>query len=194
MVGNLAVRITATQTRTRINTLQVPTLFSCWTISVDNTFRSTGYIWIPKVFWDTLTGGRTVAFTANCIGSARCWVARINNFSGRGRCWPFVAGGERIANVAGITCALRQMIADGALRVGAAYAGTRILALLLDTRQGRGTLRVDGAFRFAFNVWVAEQAGQAGTAGSSRALPTFGVDTAWRWSARIDDFWSWGGC
>ena len=194
MVGHLAVCITSTQTRTRVNTLQVPTLFGCWTISVDNTFRTTGHIWITKVFWDTLTGGCTVAFTANCIGSTRCWVAWINNFSRRRWGWSLVACGERIANVAGITCALRQMIADRALRVCAAHSGTRILALLLDTRQGRGTLGVDGALGFAFDVRVAEQAGQAGTAGSSRALPTFGVDTAGRWPARINDFWSWGSC
>ena len=86
------------------------------------------------------------------------------------------------------------MIADGALRVCAAHSGTRILALLLDTRQGGGTLGVDGALGFAFDVRVAEQAGQTSTAGSSRALPTLSVDTAGRWPARINDFWSWGSC
>ena len=193
MIGHLAVSITATQTRARVHTLKVPTLFGCWAVSVYNTFRAAGNIWIAIIFWDTLTGGRAVTLTTNCIGSARCWVAGINNFSRRWRCWPFVAGGKRIANVAGIAGTLCQMIADRALGIGAANAGTRIPTLLLDTRQGWGALRVDGTLGFAFNVWVTEQARQTGTAGSSRALPTFGVDTAGRGSARVNDFRSWRG-
>ena len=55
------------------------------------------------------------------------------------------------------------------------------------------TVGVDGTFRFAFNVWVALQTWVAGARGSLVSICALSIDATWRWSAWVNDLWSWCG-
>lgn len=56
VVLNLAYSIDTTSSRAWVNALVSLTYFIRTTVRVDHTFWSTGYIWISKIFWNTLTG------------------------------------------------------------------------------------------------------------------------------------------
>ena len=69
VVGHLAVGIAATKARTRVHTLEVPTLLGGRAVSVDDTFRSTGHIGVSKVVGNALAGGSPLPVIADSIGS-----------------------------------------------------------------------------------------------------------------------------
>jgi hypothetical protein len=75
----------------------------------------------------------------------------------------------------------------------ATHAGTGIHALVAHAGQHVRTVGIDGALRLALHVRVALEAGQAGAGRRPAAVPAFGVNTAGRWPAGVNDLWSGAG-
>ena len=50
---------------------------------------------------------------------------------------------------------------------------------------------VDGALRLAFNIRVSLKTGQTLARGCTVPFVANGIDTTWRWIARVNDLWPW---
>jgi hypothetical protein len=105
----------------------------------------------------------------------------------------WVACGEGIANVAGITAADRAVRLHGAGGMLAADPGTGVAALVPNAGQLGGALGVGGALGPALHVGVALQAGQAGAGGGAAAVRALRVDAARRRPTGVANFRPRGG-
>ena len=79
-----------------------------------------------------------------------------------------------------------------ALGVDPADPRTGVHAFISHTCLVSWAIRIDGAFRLAFNVRVALQARQTGAGGSALPVAAHGVDAAWRRSAWVNGAWCGG--
>ena len=159
MVSNITLCIYTTYSGTGIHTVQPLASLVWWTVRVDNTFRSTGYVWIPKVFRYTLASSCSVTVVTHCVWSTGWGVAGINYLCD---CWwwgSFPATWcKGVPFITWITSTDRIMIL---YRTGCMYTThtwTGINTLLVNTSLCWGTLLVNCTFRFAFNVRVSKQA------------------------------------
>ena len=80
VVSNLTAGIDATDSRTRVNAFVSLACFVGGTVRVYNTFRSTCYIGISKVFRYTLAGCCSVSILTNSIGTTGSWITWVNFF------------------------------------------------------------------------------------------------------------------
>ena len=154
MVLNPAVCIYSTCSRTGINAMKLLTCFARWTVWVDHTFRSTCYIWITKVVWNTLAGGCSVSFIANSICTTWRWSAWINNFSRNWQCCNSCAVSERISCVSWITCTGWIVILHWTWSISSTNSWTRIHTFLIDTCFVCWTFWVDCTFWFTLHIWI----------------------------------------
>ena len=99
---------------------------------------------------------------------------------------------EGITNEAWVAPANWAVPGHRALGVNPADPRTGVHTFISHTCLVSWAVRVDGAFRFAFNVRVALQAGQTGAGGSTLPVATHGIDTAWRRSAWVNGAWCGG--
>ena len=93
-----------------------------------------------------------------------------------------------LASEAGKAEAAGHMVGCPAVGVLATHVGkaANIHAFVSHTCLVSQAVRVDGAFRLAFNIRVALQAGQTGAGGSALSVVTHRIDAAWRWSAWVN--------
>lgn len=82
---------------------------------------------------------------------------------------------ERIANISGWTGADGNMIHYIALRVLAAYSGTRILAFVLQAGLVAGTFRIEDALGTTGFIRITDILGQA----STFTIIAYGICTTW---------------
>lgn len=122
------------------------------------------------------------------VRAARRRHARIGDGLRRCDADLMAAGSRWVAGEAGMAAAVRRMIGDMALGIGAADAGARIVTLLVATRPRLRAVRVHDALRSAFGVRIAKVLGQAGARAGAVALLAHGVDAARRRIARFDGF------
>lgn len=98
-----------------------------------------------------------------------------------------IASSKRIALKAGVTGARGIVIVDGTRCVDTAHTRTGVDTLVVDTGQLGWALLVDCAFRLAFHVGVALQAGQAGAGRGSVTVVADGVDAARRRTTGVNN-------
>ena len=163
MIDSPTFSITATQPRTGVNTLEVTTSPVRRALRIDGTFRSTGHIWVSKVFRDTLTGGSSIAFRAHGIAATWRRAAGVYDFSWHWWCCYPSAGNKSIASVARITFTQRKMIGDITGCMHPAHPGTWVHTMLVNTSFVTGTFSIHCTFRFTFNVRVANVISNTGT-------------------------------
>ena len=96
---------------------------------------------------------------------------------------------EGITNEAWVAPADWAVPGHRALGVNPADPRTGVHTFISHTCLVSWAVRVDGAFRLAFNVRVALQARQTGAGGGTLPVATHGVDTAWRRSAWVNGAW-----
>lgn len=101
-------------------------------------------------------------------------------------CWWRIAGGEGVADQSGLALAVGPVPLDRAGGPGPADPGAWVHALVIDAGSVHRTVGVDRALGFAFQVGVAEEAGQAGAGGGPAPVRADGVDAAGRGSARVN--------
>ena len=100
-----------------------------------------------------------------------------------------IAGSEWVPDQAGLAAAVGPVVLHRAGGPPPAHARARVPTLVLNTGQLDRTVGVDGALWLAFDVGVALQAGQAGTASRAAPLRALGVDTAGGRATRVDRSW-----
>lgn len=76
MIGDLAYGIWATCSRTGVNASILGTYSGSIAFRIDQTFGTTGFIWISKEIGLTLTRTNTIQFTANGTRATRIRIAR----------------------------------------------------------------------------------------------------------------------
>ena len=156
MIGHLAVGIGATETWAGINTVEVPALFACRAVRVDDTLRSAGYVGVSKVVRDALTGTSRTSLGTDSIRSTGRRIAGIDYLSDWSWCCNSVAGSERVSGVSRVTATCRSVIVDTAGGVSSTDSRTRIHTLLSDAGFVHRTFRINCAFWLAFNIWISK--------------------------------------
>lgn len=109
----MTVCIAATETWARVDTMEVPALLVGGAVSIDDTLWPACHVWVTKVFWDAATGCGTPLLAANCIVTARCWVAGIHYFNSWWVGGLGVAGREGVADEAWVTPADCKVVGCG---------------------------------------------------------------------------------
>lgn len=172
----MTVGVGATETRARVDTMEVPTLFVGGAVSIDDTLWPACNIWVTKVFWNAATGGGTPLLAANCIVTAGRWVAGIHHFNSRWVGGLRVAGREGVSNEAWVTPADCMVVAGGTSCVRSTHSRTGVPALVVDARLVGGAVGVDGALMPALHVRVTLQSREADTGGRLVSLLALSVD------------------
>lgn len=122
---------------------------------------------------------------AKCNQGRQLFKTGLHSFSFLTCGW-WVTCREGITNEAWVASADWAVPGHRALGVNPAHPRTGVHAFISHTCLVSWTVRVDGAFRLAFNIRVALQAGQTGAGGSALSVVTHRIDAAWRWSAWVN--------
>jgi hypothetical protein len=107
--------------------------------------------------------------------------------------WYKRAGRERISSIARQARARWQMVNNLTLGINATNAGTRVHTVKILAGACAWTISIDGTFRPAGNVWVAEIFWDALAGGGSGTVAANGVVSARGWVAWVYNF-CWGRC
>lgn len=134
MVDYLAFRILPTYSRTRILTFISNTCFVRWTVGNECTFRSTAFIRISNIIWQTNTRTCTILFPALCINTTR------GRNTGRRSLhhWQFkffLTMNEWITNKSNQTGTIGCVTDDFTLCICATYTNAWVFTLLINTSQ-----------------------------------------------------------
>jgi hypothetical protein len=140
VIDHSALSIFTAHSNARINALVPDTSLFVRTVFIVGTLRSAAVVGITKVFWITSANTPGSRNTWAGVRSTRIWLARVHSF-----CWFSCASNERISNVVNETLADWIVVDDVTFSVLAARSWAGISAFGVDTSQGVGTLRVDGA-------------------------------------------------
>ena len=97
-----------------------------------------------------------------------------------------VADPEGVSNIARIANTVGVVVSHRARGISATHSWTGVLALLRDAGKMSWTLLVDGAFRFALNIWVSLKTRQTLARGRPGSFIAFGIDATWRGVAGIN--------
>jgi hypothetical protein len=81
------------------------------------------------------------------------------------------------------------MIINTTESMGTTHARTGICALVPYTGKFGRALLVDCAFRLALYIRISLKTWQTGTGCSEISIPAFSIDSTWRGTTRIDNFW-----
>lgn len=189
VIGHLAASVQAARARARIDAALVDARPVQVALRAGRALRPAGRRHTDEVHLARAHRMR-VDVAALAVRAAWRGHARIADSDGLCRCDANrVATGRRwVAGVAVQTAAVRRMVGDVTLGVGAADAGARIVALLVAAGARLRTVGVHDALGSALGVRIARVLGQAGARAGAVAFLADGVDAARRRIARFDRF------
>ena len=188
MISNIALSVNATGSRTRVYAFVSLACFVGGTVRVYNTFRSTCYIGISKVFRYTLAGCCTAPLLAISIRTTRCWITWINIFSKRRLSGFYSTRPEWIPLITWITDTAGIVIIDSTICIGATHPRTRIYTFVSNTGLVIWTLRISCTFWFTFSVRVSKESWKTCASCSIVSFPTLGIYSTGGRPARVNYF------
>ncbi len=130
------------------------------TVRIDGAFRLAFHVGIALEAEGTAALAGAARGTRHSVPPAGIRIAGVHNVRLDGRRTDALHQG--VPDEAGQAGAQRRVDADIALRVAAAHAGARVVAVVVAAGAVRRTVRVDDALRLAFHVGVALVLGRAG--------------------------------
>ena len=141
--------IDTTHSGAGIDTLVVDTGSLAGAVSVENTLRPAGKVRVTEVASNAGTGTSPLAGSTLRIGSARSWIAGVDDFNcahrGCGGHNPSTVS-EWVASVPGWTSAYGLVVLHHTLCIWSTRARARVNTFFVETCLVAGTFCIDGAF------------------------------------------------
>ena len=186
MIYHLTISLNATHSWTRVNAFISYTRLIWRAVGVQSTLRSTAFVWIAVILWQTLTRSGAVLFLANCASPTRRRYARIAGWFILNRSLFDRTLNKWVTNVAVKALTDRSVTDNMTLGILATYSVcARVFTVSIDTGEMIGTLRTSYTLRST--IWsLTDEIGQTIACVTVSIHSTLGIWATWGTSARID--------
>ena len=179
MIYHLTISLNATHSWTRVNAFISYTRLIWRAVGVQSALRSTAFVWIAVILWQTLTRSGAVLFLANSTSPTRRRYARIAGWFILNRSFFDRTLNKWVTNVAVKALTDRSVTDNMTLGILATYSVcTRVFTVSIDTGEMIGTLRTSYTLRST--IWsLTDEIGQTIACVTISIHSTLWIKAAW---------------